>query len=772
MYWKLGFYILSNIVPPICVSFNPNFFRRLMNFNRKKAVALPSARVYVQRATLLVAVLSALAPAAMAQNSLKSRVPVTDHTWGGSGGLPFPSPKAAHADTCGFWGWSTGRLTMIDSGMTAEMECLDDKGQMAASGVILSRGICPADNTVASAFIGPSGWTSEITMCASGIKNEGPPKCDDVAGNPIHIGTGNKFQAESDYVGGGNDPLRFVRYYNSENAIAFGGIKEYPIWRHSYLRSIVVQPLSPGSIAMAMRPNGKHQVFTDRTGQNSWSPDYDEADQLLGSVGTGFTFIDAANGDRDSFDKDGKLLSIRHKSGVVEQLTYSTDKPPLILSVSNSFGRMITFEYFTSGLLKKMIDPGQGEFLYDYDSLGRLVSVTYPDLKQRRYLYDEPENMAISLPNALTGIIDENNARFATWKYNNDKQAYSSEHGQGVGKVSLSFGSNLIYGSGYTQVTEGQRISSVLGIASNGRYLNSGSDQPAGAGCSASSNAKKYDTQNNLIKSTDFNGGVTTFAYDLGRNLEISRIEAFGTPDARTVSTEWHQQFRSPTKIAEPLRVTSINYFPNELMASESIQATGDANGTQGFAGAPIGPPRKIEYTYTELGQIKTVKGPRTDVEDLTVYEYDNQGNLASVRNPAGQIITYSDYDAHGRPGKIIDPNGIGTEYQYSLRGWVEAQTLRGSAGRAMRTTYEYDGIGQPLRVTLPDQSQIAYGYDDAHRLISVSDKKGNSISYTLDNMGNRISEEVKDATGMLARKITRAYDNLNRVRQVTGSAQ
>lgn len=97
---------------------------------------------------------------------------------------------------------------------------------------------------------------------------------------------------------------------------------------------------------------------------------------------------------------------------------------------------------------------------------------------------------------------------------------------------------------------------------------------------------------------------------------------------------------------------------------------------------------------------------------------------------------------------------------------------MRGSSGGALRISYEYDGVGQPLSITLPDQGQVAYAYDDAHRLIRVSDKAGNSISYTLDNTGHRIKEEVKDVTGTLARQVTRAYDNLNRVRQVTGAAQ
>jgi hypothetical protein len=48
----------------------------------------------------------------------------------------------------------------------------------------------------------------------------------------------------------------------------------------------------------------------------------------------------------------------------------------------------------------------------------------------------------------------------------------------------------------------------------------------------------------------------------------------------------------------------------------------------------------------------------------------------------------------------------------------------------------------------------------------------GNKVHYTLDNAGNRTSEDVKDAGGKLTRNITRTYDNLNRLWTATGAAQ
>ena len=62
------------------------------------------------------------------------------------------------------------------------------------------------------------------------------------------------------------------------------------------------------------------------------------------------------------------------------------------------------------------------------------------------------------------------------------------------------------------------------------------------------------------------------------------------------------------------------------------------------------------------------------------------------------------------------------------------------------------------------------YSYDAAHRLAGVTGAKSNSVSYILDAMGNKTAEQVKDPSGNLQRNITRVYDALNRVQQVTGA--
>ena len=71
--------------------------------------------------------------------------------------------------------------------------------------------------------------------------------------------------------------------------------------------------------------------------------------------------------------------------------------------------------------------------------------------------------------------------------------------------------------------------------------------------------------------------------------------------------------------------------------------------------------------------------------------------------------------------------------------------------------------------MTLPDASYVEYGYDDAHRLVSINDHLGNRIEYTLDSTGHRTAELVKDPVSALSRQLSRVMDALGRVQQATG---
>ena len=629
-------------------------------------------------------------------------------------------------------------------------------------------------------------------------------------GKPILPSTGVEQQTETDYLGGDANGLRLTRTYRSDRK---GWVNNYQFFGIDYTAaptgtlpvnacSRSIGQVTGKSYCFPYMATGQANDFAVQRGNGRMlnfgsaidlSPSADINDRVTkltdnaGAI-TGYSVYNAANESTEHYDTTGRLQTITARNGQIQILTYSDVTTPsaiapttgLLIRVTDHFGRQLNFSYDSQSRLIKMTDPAGGITIYAYDeassvvlsgnqTVGNLTSVIYPDGKKRLYWYNEQDKTAgANLPFALTGIVDENGSRFATIKYDGSGKAVSTELAAGVQQYSVSYPQPAIQST----VTDPlgtirtYNFQTLLGVVKSTGYT-----QPTGAGSGATSTTIAYDANGNVATSTDFNGTVTTYSYDLTRNLETSRVEASGTVQARTITTTWHSIYRLPLQLAEPKLLTTYAYDVSGNLLSKTVQATSDATGAQGLSPTLVGNARTWNYTYNTVGQILTATGPRADVADKTTYTYDGSGNLSTITNAIGQVTTLSNYNANGRVGLITDANGASSALTYSPRGWLTGKTVTAN-GTVETTSYSYDGVGQLTLVTLPNASTVSYAYDPAHRLTNIADSLGNSIAYTLDNMGNRISEQVKDPSGALARQTSRVVDALNRLQQITGAMQ
>ena len=645
------------------------------------------------------------------------------------------------------------------------------------------------------------------------------------SGNPINTATGNKIQIDQDYKGRGANFLRLERTYNSgsvkTDGFDFG-------WRSNFARSIAPVASNPTSETAVYRPDG--QVFFFYLANGNWLP------KAMSDRG-GLVELKDVNGNRtgwrytnlddeiEDFLIDGRLSSIVQREGRRTQLIYGVDGA--LTQVADDVGRVLLFTYSiqsvdlsrNSSAIGSVIDPQGWVYGYTSNVDGYSVpnmKVTYPDGRSRIYLFNETNlYQPISRPRffALTGLLDENAQRYATWNYDTSGRAVSSEHAAGVETFQVLYG--LTGESGITQPNGATHTKKFTTIG--GRIFLEQHSQPAGSGCAAAARSLAYDGAGNPIMRDHFDGKRTCSVYD-ARNLEIVRVEGLANTVAcptvtsagavlpsgsRKVVTTWHPDWRLPIQVNEPLLRTTTVYHgqPDSFNGNTVASCTTAAPLPNGKPVALLckqvkqsvlsdgsldssTPPSITSYSYDSLGSMLTKTDPLGRVTSYAYYAVASftgadpnsvgysVGDLQSVTNPAGQITQYPLYDKSGRVKQMIDPKGVVTDISYTPRGWVSTVTTTAPGGTPRSTTYTYDGVGQLTGVSQPDGSTLSYSYDAAHRLVGVTDAKGNSVTYTLDNAGNRVAEETKDSTGALQRSIGRSFDALNRVQQVTGASR
>ncbi len=585
-------------------------------------------------------------------------------------------------------------------------------------------------------------WWVTSTKQEAG-KNLGQPDfCPE--GNPINQATGNKFQLESDYVSPVAGGLAFKRYYNSLEP-THGSLGTH--WRSHYDRHLDTRYHE--STLTLVRADGKRHVFW-QTPYGGWQGEPDVAHRLEAledAAGTlsGWAYRSVED-TLEVYDLAGKLRSITERSGRTQTLHYDAEQR--LATVTGPFGRALSFAYDDAHRVVSMTDPGGGRYRYDYDDQGNLISVHYPDETFRHYLYEDPQHV-----HALTGVIDENGARFATWAYDAQGRAVSSEHADGAQRISLSYP-----GDGTTTVSDALGASRRYAFAIRHGVLRPKriSGDQCGS-CGGSAQTFDYDANGYLEAKTDRNGNLTRYAYN-ERGLQISRTEAADTPQARTITTAWHADYRLPIRIEDAGKRTEFTYYANGLLRTRSERdIANDAT-------------RTWTYTYTAEGLLDTVDGPRSEVQDVTDYDYDAQGNRIRITNALGHVTEITAYDAHGRPLRLIDANGVTTTLVYDARGRLRTRTV-GTGAEAARTEFAYDNAGKLKHLTLPNGATLDYGYDSAQRLTAITDGLGNRIEYTLDAMGNRTREAIYDASGTLRRTRTGVYDHLGRLSEALGAA-
>lgn len=146
-----------------------------------------------------------------------------------------------------------------------------------------------------------------------------------------------------------------------------------------------------------------------------------------------------------------------------------------------------------------------------------------------------------------------------------------------------------------------------------------------------------------------------------------------------------------------------------------------------------------IHYTYTDRGNIETVKDQRNN---LMHFDYDEAGRVISETDPLGNI-TKMEYDPAGNLIRKILPDGEIITYSYdSVNRLIQKKMSEDTC------KYIYDGLSR-IVYSENNTSSLQFMYDAVSRLIKITTGKDSiesTVKYNYDAAGRRTS--MIDITG------------------------
>ena len=411
------------------------------------------------------------------------------------------------------------------------------------------------DELVASfIYCGPRMVFDDTTrQCIPSTEPDSGEDCSDDAnhGNPISIFKGNKFHRETDYVGSGNYPITFERFYNSNSGS----------W--TYLPS-----LSLGNSEVTIRTaSGKYSYYSSYINDKWVAPPKtkDKLESVVDSFGerTGWKHYLFSQDAVEEYDLQGRITKLTTRSGAIHNYSYSINK----VVISSSEGDSLELNFDVNNRLISIIDMESNQTSYAYNARGLISGVTYPDGASKIYHYED-----LLFPDALTGITNENGHRYATWGYDDQGRAASSQHGSGIDLTTID------YSHEDDETDPRIAVSNALGKQTiyhftykRGLRLLSQVEGVPSVNCLAANRSYTYSNWDaNVWSKTDWQGNVTRYTRNT-KGQELSRIEAEGTPEERTITTEWHATFNLPTKITESGKETTFTYDVNGNQLSKVV---------------------------------------------------------------------------------------------------------------------------------------------------------------------------------------------------------
>lgn len=510
-----------------------------------------------------------------------------------------------------------------------------------------------------------------------------------------------------------NKPIR------AEEKIADGKVS---VWTFDYddkgnLKAIC-NPYNCGS--MTYNERGQPLAVIDFAGNvatNSYEADWD-----LASTSNG-------EGETSTFGTDGAGRIVRITSPLQKTYTFTFDPNDNVTDVNGPMGYHTSTSYDQNGNVETQTDANGGKTIYSFDSAEKPISIKNQNgVTIVSYVYGD-----------MSEVKSFTDGAGRVWSYDNDiNQRMIGMHGplgvnitfqrDAVGNIT-----DMTDAEGRINHTEYNDLYQPITMVKNVQKGKAAKDPDANI-----TTQYQYDLVGNLLQTTDPEGNVTVFDFDLLNQIVNIR-------DAENQVTKFeYTELGSLKKLINPRgKVISFTYdkanrkltFTNQLNVVTTYAYDDDGHLSDITDGSALHV--VTHYTYNDLGrmsaEIRNYKqgAPQDSQTNVTTqYTYDLVGNLKIVKAPRGEVATYT-YDPAFRLTDAVDFAGGHTKYDYDNVN----NLLQVTDGNLHVTKYGVDALNRITSITNPELHTVKFSYNKTGTMTDLWDANGNHTQFTLDRL-------------------------------------